>query len=209
MGLFLLMAWILVLMSSIPPLFGVCPLRNVYLIGQAACLPDFTTSIAYPIVHVFIGVIIPLILILAWNMHIVTIAKYHQFRIANAIFKMTFSHLNMSANEKRRQDQNTALKRFQGFNAVITLSQLIGTIVIFYSPFYTHELYQALAGDTGSPVVSWLCLFLLMCSPVSNGFVYGIKSKTIQMTFVHFARRQIYKSEVRANIKQVSIKMPT
>ena len=92
---------------------------------------------------------------------------------------------------------------------MITLSQLIGTKFIFNSPFYTHELYQALAGDTGSPVVSWLCLFLLMCSPVSNGFVYGIKSKTIQMTFVHFARRQIYKSEVRGNIKQVSIKMPT
>ena len=39
--------------------------------------------------------------------------QYHQYRIANAIFKMTFSHLNMSANERRRQEQNTALKRFQ------------------------------------------------------------------------------------------------
>ena len=47
MGLILLVAWIIVLMSSI----------------------------AYPIVHVFIGVIIPLILILARNKHIVTIAK--------------------------------------------------------------------------------------------------------------------------------------
>ena len=37
---------------------------------------------------------------------------------------------------------------------------------------------------------------LFWFSPVSNGFVYGIKSKTIQMTFAHFARRQLYKSEV-------------
>ena len=196
MALFLLVAWILVISSSLPPLFNVCPLRQIYAVGQSACLPDFTTSVVYPVIHVFIGVVIPLILIFAWNMHIVTIAKYHQFRIANAIFKMTFSHLNMSANERRRQEQNTALRRFQGFNAVITLSQLIGTIIIFYSPFYTHELYQGIAGEMGPPAISWICLFLLMCSPVSNGFVYGIKSKTIQMTFVHFARHQIYKSEV-------------
>ena len=98
-----------------------------------------------------------------------------------------------------------------------------------------------------------MSLSLIMCSPVSNGWVYGIKvdwiscikdvifinqlkknninqiiklkiilcfsrhffwifwtaeistesftvkSKTIQMTFVHFARRQIYKSEVSMN----------
>ena len=44
----------------------------------------------------------------------------------------------------------------------------------------------------------WACLGLVMCGPVSNGWVYGIKSKTIQMTFVHFARKQITKSEVSA-----------
>ena len=45
-----------------------------------------------------------------------------------------------------------------------------------------------------------------LCSPVSNGFVYGIKSKTIQMTFAHFARRQLYKSEVRKSTdEQLSI----
>ena len=62
--------------------------------------------------------------------------RYHQYRIANAIFKMTFSHLNMTANERRRQEQSTALKRFQGVQAVVTLSQLIGTVIIFYSPTY-------------------------------------------------------------------------
>ena len=40
-------------------------------------------------------------------------------------------------------------------------------------------------------------------SPVSNGFVYGIKSKTIQMTFAHFARRQLYKSEVSKIVDQI------
>ena len=44
--------------------------------------------------------------------------------------------------------------------------------------------------------VSWISLALIMCGPVSNGFFYGIKSKTIQMTFVHFARKQMYKNEV-------------
>ena len=43
-----------------------------------------------------------------------------------------------------------------------------------------------------------------LCSPVSNGFVYGIKSKTIQMTFAHFARRQLYKSEVRKSTDDIN-----
>lgn len=85
---------------------------------------------------------------------------------------------------------------FQGINAVFTLSQMIGTIIIFYCPFYGHQIYQGFTGREGPPSLSWLCLILLMCSPVSNGFVYGIKSKTIQMTFANLARRQLYQSEV-------------
>ena len=34
---------------------------------------------------------------------------------------MTFTHLNMTANERRRQEQSTALKRFQGYNAHLVI----------------------------------------------------------------------------------------
>ena len=68
----------------------------------------------YPVIHVVTGVVFPISLIIGWNLRIVQIAKYHQFRIANVIFKMTFTHLNMTANERRRQEQSTALKKFQG-----------------------------------------------------------------------------------------------
>ena len=75
---------------------------------------------------------------------------------------MTFSHLNMTANERRRQEQSTALKRFQGFNAVITLSQLVGTILLFYSPHYAAQLYEVF---TLSPL---LCCLLHHSDPHSN-----------------------------------------
>ena len=134
--MFLGMFWVLVLFSSVPPLLGVCPLSSEYSSGHPACGPVFTSSQVYPVIHVVVGVVIPLSLMIGWNMRIVSIAKYHQYRIANVLLKMTFSQLNMTANERRRQEQSTALKRFQGFNAVITLSQLIGTLILFYSPFY-------------------------------------------------------------------------
>ena len=38
-----------------------------------------------------------------------------------------------------------------------------GTIILFYCPFYGHELYQSFSGQDGPPVLSWLCLLLLMC----------------------------------------------
>ena len=62
--------------------------------------------------------------------------------------------------------------------------------------FVSQILYESLGGERAPSYVSWLSLALIMCGPVSNGFVYGIKSKTIQMTFVHFARKQMYKNEV-------------
>ena len=61
-------------------------------------------------------------------------------------------------------------------------------------------LYESVQGERAPNFVSWISLALIMCGPVSNGFVYGIKSKTIQMTFVHFARKQMYKNEVGYNI---------
>ena len=57
-------------------------------------------------------------------------------------------------------------------------------------------MYESFSGHLAPESVRWISLMLVMFSPVSNGWVYGIKSKTIQMTFVHFARKQIYKSEV-------------
>ena len=106
---------------------------------QAACHPTFTSSQVYPLLHTLIGVVLPVSFMIGWNLKIVNIAKYHQYRIANAIFKMTFSHLNMTANERKRQEHSSALRRFQGVNAIITFSQLIGTIIIFFSPTYIQE----------------------------------------------------------------------
>ena len=113
MIVFLVMSWILVWSSSVPPLLGVCPLSSEYVSGQSSCTPVFTSSNIYPVIHVVLGVIVPISLMIGWNMNIVNIAKYHQYRIANALFKMTFSQLNMTANERKRQEQSTALRRFQ------------------------------------------------------------------------------------------------
>ena len=56
-----------------------------------------------------------------------------------------------------------SLTLLQGINAVITLSQMIGTIILFYCPFYGQELYQSFVGQVGPPSLNWLCLLLLMC----------------------------------------------
>ena len=71
----------------------------------------FSESKIFPIIHVVVGVVVPISMMIGWNMKIVSIAKYHQYRIANAIFKMTFSHLNMTANERRRQEKKMLLFR--------------------------------------------------------------------------------------------------
>ena len=41
---FLMMSWVLVLASSLPPLLGICSPVTSYRSGQPACLPDWTES---------------------------------------------------------------------------------------------------------------------------------------------------------------------
>lgn len=101
--------------ASLPPRLDRVKREDYYpVVSTLHC--DNTYYQVYPVIHVVTGVVFPISLIIGWNLRIVQIAKYHQFRIANVIFKMTFTHLNMTANERRRQEQSTALKKFQGMH---------------------------------------------------------------------------------------------
>ena len=73
--LFILMFWLLCLTSSLPPLLGVCPLASNYMEGEAACLPTYTQSKVYPLVHIVTGVVLPISLMIGWNLKIVNIGK--------------------------------------------------------------------------------------------------------------------------------------
>ncbi|CAB4057849.1 unnamed protein product [Lepeophtheirus salmonis] len=151
-----------------------------------------------------LGILLPIFIIVACNLRIVNIAKYHQFRIANALFGMTLSAHHNVEGAKARERQNIALKRFQGLNAIITLSQLVGSLLFFYLPFVTMTLYESWSGNKLLSSYNFIprgCLVLLMINPVCSGFIFGIKNKSLQSSILNFARKEIYKSEVQQEIR--------
>ena len=100
-----------------------------------------------------------------------------------------------------RQQQENALKRFEGTRAIGTLSQLVGTLILFYMPFVIMVLYEAFTNDKSNGLVAKVCQLCLMAAPGVNGFIFGIKNKTIQMTLINYARKEFYKNEVQQEIR--------
>ena len=113
-ALFLLtFVWLINLTLASPTLFS-SPSLSFYP-GLGACCPSFPDNPFYPPCYLLTGFLLPLLLILAVNLKIVTIAKYHQFRIANALMGMAFPAQGgeLSEGAKARQRQKDALKGFQ------------------------------------------------------------------------------------------------
>ena len=106
-------------------------------------------------------------------------------RIGTALIGMAIesttsaSEVNRYIRERARvgEEQKMQLKRFEGRNAIATLSQSVGTLVAFYCTFASVGLYEAFACRAVPPLVMRACVVLLLASPVVNGFIFGLKNK--------------------------------
>ena len=82
--------------------FSVPPLSFRIMVG--GCWPIFSQNYLFPLMYNFLGSLLPIMIVLSVNMKIVGIAKYHRFRIANALFGITpFGVAQINAEVKERQ----------------------------------------------------------------------------------------------------------
>jgi hypothetical protein len=104
-----------------------------------------------------------------------------------ALGSTTSTHeVNQVIREKAmvREEQKVALSRFQGLNAVATLSQMVGTLILFFYSFAAVGLYEGFSARTVHPLVMEVCVVLLLTSPVVSGFIFGLKNKVMSLIFV-------------------------
>ncbi|XP_023327903.1 histamine H2 receptor [Eurytemora carolleeae] len=198
--LLVVFSWILILLSTSPTLISRPGLSSNFSIGGGSCPPVWNSAPVYSIIYTFISYFTPILLMLIWNIYIVSIARHHEYRIANALFLITKQATRV------REVQRTALQRFQGFTAILTLGQLLGSILILYTPYFTILIIEAFS-TSASPIpigVQWTCHVLLYISPFSNAIIYGIKSRNVRLTLLHYTRKQFYKSEVNREISRRS-----
>ena len=80
--------WLIALIVAVPPIaFSPSPLSFRLMLG--GCWPSNQTYPFTLIIYNLIGYMIPILIVCTVNMKIVIIAKYHRFRIVNALFGIT------------------------------------------------------------------------------------------------------------------------
>lgn len=189
------MIWAVCVPLSVSPLFSQPPLAFDPATGL--CIPSFVHNQIYlmcfftlgnshsnqpdlskPSTPLFSGMLVPICAVLLLNLKIVSIAKYHQFRIANALLGMAFTadhHLSEGA--KARERQKDALRSFQGSHAVWTLGQLVGSLVAFYAPFAIVSFFEGWSGGKVHPLAARGYFVPVLVSPIWCSFYFGFKNK--------------------------------
>lgn len=95
------------------------------------------------------------------------------------------------------------LRRNNAFSAVF---QIIGSVAVFYLPYYTVCLYESLCAAVGAtprtdPAVKSLSFALITGSALCNGLLYGIKNKLLKKTYQNYRRKMMTKCEVNQEIQ--------
>ncbi|XP_022916480.1 histamine H2 receptor-like [Onthophagus taurus] len=208
--------WTVSLALCVPPLFTIAPYR--YIEGLGACAPDFSGNgtLWYSAVYTAITLLLPATLIICCNMKILMIARYHRHRIASAIYEVTLSAQVTITHQRNPFFVPTVTApsaggpKFRGRSAWYSVLQLLGSFTILYFPYYIVIMWQSsitLLSPSNNfhksihPHFFSIIFTLLTCSPSINGFLYGVKNKTIRKSFQNYWRKKLSKNEMNQEIQ--------
>ncbi|XP_048520129.1 G-protein coupled receptor 161 isoform X2 [Dendroctonus ponderosae] len=216
-GLFL--GWINSILLAIPPLFNAAPYR--YLSGLGACAPEFRTGIAsvwYAAAYTGFTLLLPATVFICCNVKILIIARYHRHRIASAIFEVALSAQVTITHQRNPFFVPTVTApaaggpKLRGSNPILAVFLLVASFLLMCVPYYILVLYEAASyalniGRTELVEVSNIHHFymaagtLLICSPAVNGYLYGLKNKSLRKAFMNYWRKKQTKNEVHHEIQ--------
>ncbi|CAB3374011.1 Hypothetical predicted protein [Cloeon dipterum] len=227
-AVFLAASWILAIAMAIPPLFITGPgyrytePSGCTLHFTAPLAPPPTVAIWYSGIYTLFTLLVPAALILGCNLKVLMIARYHRHRIASAIFEVT---LSAQVTITHQRNPFYLQSQFKGRRAIVTVLQLLGSLLVLYFPYHGVTVWEAAASAISAanltaeqaatevewqpqqspghvdPLVVYLAMALITCSPPINGFIYGVKSKALRKSFANFLRKQMTKSEVNHEIQ--------
>ncbi|XP_046389920.1 uncharacterized protein LOC124158715 [Ischnura elegans] len=190
---------------------------------QSPRIPPPPLSPWYPSAYTALTLLLPAGLILACNVKVLTIARYHRHRIAAAIFEVTLSAQVTITHQRNPFPLTKPRAPASGpggwiggglfgnrRSALLTVVQLIGSLLLLYFPFYSVMMWHSFQGVAGGgpgdsggvpPLLLTASSALLACSPPVNGFIYGVRSKVLRRTFANYWRKQMSKSAVNQEIQ--------
>ncbi|XP_049842213.1 uncharacterized protein LOC126292487 [Schistocerca gregaria] len=143
-------AWAASLALALPPLFLAAPAYR-YSAAQAGCAPDGAAALWYSAAYAVLALLLPTGVILACNVKVLMIARYHRHRIASAIFEVALSaqvtimHQRNPLAGAATPAAVAARSLYRGRNAVPTVLQLVAACILLYVPWHAAILWEAAA----------------------------------------------------------------
>ncbi|KAG8041246.1 hypothetical protein G9C98_002234 [Cotesia typhae] len=209
-------AWIGAIVLCLPPFSGlIAPYK--YSQDFGCCIPAFSNEtwtiagVIYTSVYLFVGLMLPAILITACNIRVLGIARYHRHRIASAIYEVTLSAQVTITHQRNPFFIPTVTSPSAGgpprfHSAASTVMQLVGSVYLLYFPYCGIILWEACTAASHSrlhlhPRFASLASLLLATSPPINGLLYGLKSRTIRRSVQNYWRKKVTKSELQQEIQ--------
>ncbi|XP_049771219.1 uncharacterized protein LOC126141559 [Schistocerca cancellata] len=152
-------AWAASLALALPPLFLAAPAYR-YSAAQAGCAPDGAAALWYSAAYAVLALLLPTAVILACNVKVLMIARYHRHRIASAIFEVALSaqvtimHQRNPLAGAATPAAVAARSLYRGRNAVPTVLQLVAACILLYVPWHAAILWEAAAAAAAASAVT-------------------------------------------------------
>ncbi|XP_015121815.1 uncharacterized protein LOC107044452 [Diachasma alloeum] len=212
----LITSWIFPLLLCLPPLFSIVPPYR-YNPDFGCCVPEFanswgTVGIIYATIYILLGLMLPVFLVTLCNLRVLGIARYHRHRIASAIYEVTLSAQVTITHQRNPFYVPTITAPSAGgpprfHSAASTVMQLVVPLYLLYFPYCGLILWEACSGaavQNRPNIHMWiasLASLLLALSPLINGILYGVKSRTLRRSFQNYRRKKVTKSELQQEIQ--------
>lgn len=197
------LVWLLGIVLACPPLFRVNPYS--YREASGGCSADFTDADSgwwFGCVYASASLLLPAALMIYFNVRVFLIARFQQHRIVSALYEITLQAHATITHQRHPPCGSGDMHKFRGRGAVLTLLQLVGSLLVLYAPYFGVLLSEATSKERHPDVLVTVVTALVTCSPPTHGFVYGIKSRVLRKTLKGFLRRQLYQSEVNSEIQR-------
>lgn len=167
-------------------------------------------------------IFLPISLIIACNLKILTIANYQRHKIANAIFEATLSAQVAITHQKNpfaipflhQSKPNAHEMRRKSQKATFVVFELIVIVVVLYFPYYTFMIWFSfyVSEQNGDfwidkqhldhlNVTIFTVQYILLFSPTINAYLYGLNNKTIKENLKNIWRKQKTKIDLLHEIQ--------
>jgi len=178
----LISVWVGLILFALPPLMGCCQYQ--FSSSHSGCVvmcSDIQNNALefYYMALYFTCFLLPIIIIMICNVHILIIARNHRHRIVSAIYEIT---IRAQATITHQRSPNYLLK-YKGRDAFFTIFQLVGSLVFLTFPYFIIYAYKLFSNKKYDDYWTSTATVLLSLTPIVNGYVYGVKSKALRKTF--------------------------